>query len=49
MTWNIYGGEMAFLTDVNGLPFSCAPWQAQVMLDNICLDIYAQPPPPPPL
>lgn len=48
VTWNVYGGQMDWLTDSYGRPLSCAPWQAQLMFDNICLDIFPQPPPPPP-
>ncbi len=48
MTFNIYGGELKWLTDTNGRPYSCAPWQAQITFDNMCVYIFPQPPPPPP-
>lgn len=48
VTFNIYGGEVKWLTDSNGRPLACAPWQAQVTIDNMCVDIYPRPPPPPP-
>jgi len=48
VTFNIHNGELKWLTDTNGRPYSCAPWQAQITFDNMCVDIFPQSPPPPP-